>query len=175
VWGADANDLDRALVVDRNRPRGGEAEGTKSGRERLVPLSRRLRQALAELHLRQGRPAAEEPILGRIDPNNFRKRTWAEICTKARIGARRPKDLRDTFGSWLVSLGAPLPFVQEGLGHSDWATTARHYARWIRAASKQTSPALGPGEVWPDLLARLEPTREITAPTQAALLRSPLR
>jgi len=154
VWGADANDTGRALIIDRSRPRGGATEGTKSGRSRRVPLSRRLRSALLKRYLKGGRPAAEVAVLGAIDPNNFRKRAWRRICERARIGHRKPKDLRDTFGSWLVSLGAPLPFVQDALGHASWDVTARHYAHWVPAAGAQPV-GLEAGEVWPDKLASL--------------------
>jgi integrase len=154
VWGADGDDTGRTLVIDRNRPRGGATEGTKSGRSRRIPLSRRLRGALLKRYLKEGRPSPETAVLGRIDPNNFRKRAWARICERARIGHRKPKDLRDTFGSWLVSLGAPLPFVQDALGHASWDVTAKHYAQWVPAAGAQPVQ-LEAGDVWPDRLALL--------------------
>jgi integrase len=166
AWGADADDQSRAIIVDRNRPRGGEAESTKSGRERRVALSRRLRRTLSQLYLRQGRPGPEVPVLGRLDPNNFRNREWRRICERARVGSRRMKDLRDTFASWLLSLGAPIPLVQEALGHSDWATTARHYGKWIPLAGHHPPLTLEPGEVWPDLLARIPEERPQSDPTR---------
>ena len=49
---------------------------------------------------------------------------------RAKIGHRSPKDLRATYGSWLLSLGVQLSYVSQQLGHSDVAVTARHYARW---------------------------------------------
>ena len=77
------------------------------------------------------------------------------MCVEAGLEDHSPKDLRDTFASWLVSLGVPLPFVQKTLGHANWAVTAQHYARWVSEAEFMGSPRLRPGEVWPDLLARL--------------------
>lgn len=169
IWGADSDDTTRAIVVNRNRPRGGPAEGTKSGRERRVALSRRLRRTLSSLYLQRGRPPAETEILGDIDPNNFRKREWRRVCERARIGPRRMKDLRDSFASWLLSLGAPIPFVQDALGHADWATTARHYGRWIPSAGHRPPLSLEPGEVWSDLLARLPEARVQSDPTVTPL------
>jgi hypothetical protein len=68
---------------------------------------------------------------------------------------KTPKDLRDTFASWLVSLGAPVAWVSESLGHANWAVTARHYARWVDDAARQpVTPLLDSGDLWPDLLAR---------------------
>ena len=71
------------------------------------------------------------------------------------------EDRRDTFASWLVSLGAPLPWVSKALGHSDWSITARHYAKWMEDAG--AGRGIGPlddGELWPDLLARVRPASD---------------
>jgi integrase len=163
VWGRDENDVYRALVIDRSRPRGGAVSTPKSGRERRVALSRRLRRCLAELHMAQGRPESEVPLFPTFHPSNFNRRVWQPLCRKAKIGARQPKDLRDSFASWLLSLGAPIAWVQTQLGHSDWSTTARHYGRWIEAAAHRPPPALLHGEVWPDLLSRLEVTSPVTS------------
>jgi len=62
-----------------------------------------------------------------------------------------------------VSLGAPLPFVQECLGHASWDVTAKHYARWVPAAGMETA-RLEAGEVWPDVLAGVALSR---APTRS--------
>ncbi len=65
-----------------------------------------------------------------------------------------------------MSLGAPLPFVQQALGHANWAVTAEHYARWVPEVEFIDVPRLRPGEVWPDLLARV---MEETAPKAGAV------
>ncbi|MHC4715150.1 MAG: tyrosine-type recombinase/integrase, partial [Planctomycetota bacterium] len=49
VWGSDEDDPARALLIDKSRPRGGELEEPKSGRERRVALAFRLRGALLAL------------------------------------------------------------------------------------------------------------------------------
>jgi integrase len=144
------------LLIDRSRPRGGAETHTKSGRDRKVPLSRRLRFALAERYLRSGRPLLNERVFLRFDVSNFRKREWNELLRGARVGSVRPKDLRDTFASWLLTLGVPAPWVSEALGHADWAVTARHYARWIPGGDDEPLRRK-PGEVYADLLARLAP------------------
>ncbi len=154
-WGQGPDDRSRALLIDRNRPRGGAVETTKSGRERRVPLSRRLRAALREIYIKLGRPGPQERILGHLLDHNFHSRRWHPLCRTVGLEGYTPKDLRDTFASWLVSLGAPLPFVQAALGHSNWAVTAEHYARWVPEVDGMEAPRLQPGEVWPDLLARV--------------------
>ena len=82
----------------------------------------------------------------------------------------RLANLRDAFASWLVSLGAPLPWVSKALGHSDWSITARHYAKWMEDA--ESGPVVGQldeGELWPDLLARVRPASDPVSPPNAIL------
>jgi len=155
-WAADENDRTRHLLIDRSRPRGAAETHTKSGRDREVPLSRHLRFALAERYLRSGRPLLNERVFPHFDVSNFRKRERKEMLRGARVGSVRPKDLRDTFASWLLTLGVPAPWVSEALGHADWAVTARHYARWIPGGDDEPLRREA-GEVDPDLLARLAP------------------
>ena len=80
---------------------------------------------------------------------------------RAGLAGHTPKDLRDTFASWLVSLGAPVAWVSESLGHANWAITARYYARWMEDAARQpVKSELNSGDVWPDLLARVGATSD---------------
>ena len=68
-----------------------------------------------------------------------------------------PKDLRDTFGSWLVSLGIPMLYVSRQLGHSTTGVTETHYAKWIPGDGSLylEPPRLEPGEIPADFLTRL--------------------
>jgi hypothetical protein len=78
---------------------------------------------------------------------------------RAGLAGHTPKDLRDTYASWLVSLGAPVVWVSESLGHANLAITARHYTRWMDDAARQpVTRELDLGDVWPDLLARVGAT-----------------
>lgn len=57
---------------------------------------------------------------------------WAaSITTRADLPGRTRRDLRDTFGSQLVSAGIPLLYVSRQLRHSTTAVTEKHYAKWI--------------------------------------------
>ena len=164
AWGQDEDDQARALLIDRSRPRGGEEGYTKSGRARTVALSRRLRRALEALYQLRFRPGPEALVMrgeteGSIDPWNFRKREWRRICTRAGIGHRALKDLRDTYASHLLSAGVQLGYVSAQLGHADVAVTARHYARWAGGDLYRQPLQLEAGEVPADFLARLAPTR----------------
>ena len=162
VWGRDDDDPARALLVSESRSRGGAPGPTKSGRSRCVALSTRLRGGLLGLRRLRERPPADEAVLR----SGFHRREWARIIDHAEIGRRRFKDLRDTFGSQLVSAGVPLAYVSRQLGHVDVATTARHYARWCGGDEYREPVRLLPGEIPADLLARLavasDPTRDPT-------------
>ena len=161
-WGQDEDDPGRHLWIDKSRPRDGELEDPKSGRERKVQLSRRLRGALATLFEARGfleRPtsySAETLVLAGVDGREFRERTWSRICSNADLVARKMKDLRDTFASQLFSAGITLQYVSRQLGHSTTTLTETHYARWIPEGDVYCAPmTLEPGEVPADLLARL--------------------
>jgi len=65
------------------------------------------------------------------------------------------KDLRDTFASQLLTAGVQLGYVSDQLGHADVAVTARHYARWVRAAEYRPPMQLQSGEVPADFLGRM--------------------
>jgi hypothetical protein len=69
-------------------------------------------------------------------------------------GHRMPKDLRDTFASLLADGGVRITWVQAQLGHSDLTVTSRHYLK-EGSEDRDPMPRL-PGEVWSDLLARME-------------------
>ena len=75
----------------------------------------------------------------------------------------KPKDLRDSYASYLLTCGVQLGYVSRQLGHSNVATTANHYARWAGDDSYRAPLALEPGDVPADLLARLnDPTSDPT-------------
>ena len=93
-------------------------------------------------------------MLPGFEPHNFGSRNWRRILDRAGIEHRAPKDLRDTFASWLLSLGVQLGYVSMQLGHADVAVTARHYARWVGGEIYRLPLTLEPGEVPADLIAR---------------------
>jgi integrase len=161
-WGAVAfgdwpDDTSRHLHIRETRPRGGDPEPPKSGRDRSVKLSARLRVALLELYADRFEPGPEAPVLEGIDPANFRKREWRRILKRAAIGHRALKDLRDTYASQLLTCGVNVAYVSRQLGHADLNVTTRHYARWCGDDEYREPMRLGVGEVPADLLARIAP------------------
>jgi len=172
-WGRDEDDLGRALLIDRARPRGREEGPPKSGRNRTVALSRRLRRALETLYRFQYEPGPTARLLPSFEPHNFTNRAWRRILKRAEIGHRAPKDLRDTYASWLLSLGVQLGYVSQQLGHSDVAVTARHYAKWCGGNLYREPMPLLPGELPADLLARVieSPQSPLSLDSGAMLVR----
>ncbi|HEY8154186.1 MAG TPA: tyrosine-type recombinase/integrase [Myxococcota bacterium] len=125
-------------------------------------MSRRLRRALRETWMREGRP--ESGFVARVDHANYRNRTLRGLCKATGIGtldehgvwaSYTPHNLRDTYASQLLSAGMQLVYVSAQLGHADVAVTARHYARWCGDDAFRRPLEAGPGEVPADLLARL--------------------
>ena len=165
-WGADDGDRGRSLRIRRARARGGPEGPPKSGRERQVGLSVRLRDSLADHYRERFEPSPEAYVLEGIDPSNFRKREWRRILERAKLGHRALKDLRDTFASQLLTAGVQLGYVSQQLGHADVAVTARHYARWVGGAEYREAIQLKEGELPADVLARLD--RPQTDPTPEA-------
>ena len=152
-WGSDRDDTSRCLWIEETKARGQYLGKTKSGRARSVDLSRRLRRALREWQIQQ--EARESRVLPELDQSNFRKRAFRRICREAELVDRSPKDLRDTFASWLLTLTGDLGYVSAQLGHSDPQVTVRHYTRWIPTVRRGRNAQLDEGELPPDLLAAL--------------------
>jgi integrase len=156
-WGADEDDPTRTLVIACSRPRGWEEGLTKSGRTRVVALSRRLRSVLRDLYFSQLHDRGPEArVFPGLHPREFYRHQWQRICRRAGLGHRALKDLRDTFASQLLTAGVQLGYVSKQLGHADVGVTARHYARWAGGDLYRAPMQLEPGEVPADFLARLE-------------------
>jgi integrase len=160
--GRDADDPGRSLLIRETIARGRHEGSTKSGRERRVGLSRRLRSLLREFYIARGRPGSADRVLAGFAQGSYRARHFRAVC-EAALGLpsaaeerRSPKDLRDTFASQLLTVGVQLGWISRELGHSDVATTARHYARWAGGAAYRRAIEPGPGEIPADLLAKIE-------------------
>ena len=113
------------LVVFRRSSTRGEVGPTKSGRERKVPMTERLAEALRRMkHLRG------KLVFCRVDGKPFslwqlHERLWG-ACRRAGLREIRWHDLRHSFASQLVSAGVPLRQVQDWLGHSTITMTMRY-------------------------------------------------
>lgn len=106
-----------------------EADHTKAGRRRYIPINSVARQAIIGRKRFQVQHCPESlwvfsdrdgrPILSV-------KRSFATACRKAGIEDFRIHDLRHTCAAWLVSAGVPLTAVRDLLGHSTIRMTERY-------------------------------------------------
>jgi integrase len=128
-WG----DLDwkrRLVLIRRSMPCNTTTIGpTKSGKERRVPMSRTLHDALKELrqlrHLKGGLVFGRRRDGGALSIYAMTERLQ-RAARKAGLREIKWHELRHSFASQLVSAGVPLRQVQEWLGHSTMMMTMRY-------------------------------------------------
>jgi len=91
---------------------------TKSGRERRVALSRRLRRALDLLQAERTRKRAGfklDPaslVVGDLEYQAFQARVWPQLLQAAGLSGIDFKDTRDTFASQLLTAGVQLGYIR---------------------------------------------------------------
>ncbi|MCG7988311.1 MAG: site-specific integrase [Candidatus Thiodiazotropha lotti] len=67
---------------------------------------------------------------------------WKPTLTKAKVRYRPGKNTRHTYASTLLSLGVPLGWVKEQMGHGNYRMLEERYARWINISPKQRQRVL---------------------------------
>lgn len=93
---------------------------------------------------------------GKLWYGRFRTSVWEpavdkamdpELCAKEGLTplTRRPTahDLRHSHASWLIAAGAPLPYIQERLGHESIQTTVNVYGHLVPDAHRQMADLVG--------------------------------
>jgi integrase len=116
---------ERTLLVERAVSLG-EVEGTKTGRQRTVPLVGPLVQDLDEWRLHAGRPRADALVFPGHDGEpwtatayrNWRRRIYTPAAIAAGVERPRPYDLRHSFVSLLIAEGHNVVEVARRAGHS---------------------------------------------------------
>lgn len=106
-----------------------EAEHTKSGKRRVVPLSARSREALLSRRNFCVRHCPDSTLVFvGTDGKPIRdfRTAFAQACQRAGIEDFRIHDMRHTCASWLVMSGAPLAEIRDLLGHSTVMMTEKY-------------------------------------------------
>jgi integrase len=74
---------------------------------------------------------------GQLDHNNFRRRVFEPLLTKARLRKIRFHDLRHTFASLLLQQGESPQYVKEQMGHHSIQVTVDIYGHLIPGANRK--------------------------------------
>jgi integrase len=141
---SDVDELQRRIRVTRSagevRGLGWQEGGTKTGRNRSVPLPRFVSDELVA-HIAAfagGKDALlfTGPDGGPIRVNNWRKRTFYTACERARSSGKLDQDkpiphvhdLRHTAASLMIQAGVDMKSVQDALGHASITMTIDLYS-----------------------------------------------
>jgi integrase len=106
-----------------------EAEHTKSGKRRSVPLNAEAHAAIMNRLRYRDKHAADSPwVFCHSDGKRILNvhNSFSTACRKAGIEDFRIHDLRHTCAAWLVTAGVPLTEVRDLLGHSTINMTERY-------------------------------------------------
>ena len=106
-----------------------EAEHTKTGRRRSVPLNREARNAIiSRARFKVQHCPSSQWVFCRKDGTRIAdvKRSFATACRRVGIEDFRIHDLRHTCAAWLVKEGVPLIEVRDLLGHRTIQMTERY-------------------------------------------------
>jgi integrase len=146
-WG-DIDFHGRFVEVQRNYARG-QITTPKNGESRRVDMSKELTQALRHLQTERQLEAAangwtelprwvfSNEAGGLIDPDNLRKRVFAQLLKASGLRRIRFHDLRHTFASLLLQQGESPVYVKEQMGHSSIQVTVDLYGHLIPGGNKQ--------------------------------------
>jgi integrase len=138
-------DIDRQARVAHVRRRftgGLEKSSTKTGGERVVPLTQR---ALAALEMLP--PRIDPPILfpaprgGYLDLEKWRWREWTPALRAAGVPHRRVNDLRHTFATWAITAGVPTLTLAQVMGRST-VRLEDTYVRWLKSTADRVRAIL---------------------------------
>lgn len=103
----------------------------KGGKERIVPVGRQAREAVAAYLAVRNHPPYDAPLLVNARGGRLTRRSVGRIVDKyiLRIAAMKkisPHTLRHTFATHMLEGGADLRAIQELLGHASLSTTQKY-------------------------------------------------
>ena len=119
-------------------------DASKTGRTRVVPLLPVVRQELAALQLRTGRPGPAAPIISTAAGErwsdsrfrSFRRHRWSKIAP-----GMRPYDLRHAYVSLMIQAGHTVVEVAKWAGHSPQVCLGT-YAHLFDTVTERIDPDL---------------------------------
>ena len=56
---------------------------------------------------------------------------WANLLRRAKLAHREPYQLRHSYASMMLMIGAHPAWLAKQMGHKDWGMIRRVYARWV--------------------------------------------
>jgi len=126
----------------RRSYKAGKVGKTKTGKERRVDLSNQLFDELLQLHTLRKAELAKEGIEGEVTgivfdregkhiEQNFIRRIFQDILSKAGLRSIRLHDIRHTYASLLLTNGDSPVYVKEQMGHSSIQITVDTYGHLI--------------------------------------------
>jgi integrase/recombinase XerC len=103
----------------------------KGGKERIVPVGRQAREAVAAYLAARHQPSYDAPLLVNARGGRLTRRSVARIVDKyilrlATMKKVSPHTLRHTFATHMLEGGADLRAIQELLGHASLSTTQKY-------------------------------------------------
>lgn len=61
-----------------------------------------------------------------------RKTIWMPALKRAKVKYRRPYQTRHTYASMMLTAGESIAWLAEQMGHADWASLRKTYAKFIK-------------------------------------------
>lgn len=103
----------------------------KGRKERIVPVGRKAREAIAEYLDARGNPPLDEPLFlnhrgGRLTPRSVQRNLKVQLLGAGILKDATPHTLRHSFATHLLDGGADLRAIQEMLGHASLSTTQKY-------------------------------------------------
>lgn len=136
-WGSVADDFSY-VVIREAVSRGQSRDRTKTGKNRVVPLSKGVSEMLRDHHA-QLNPKPESLVFpspkGKpLDDHNFSRRQWRSVLESVGVNYRSPYAVRHSAATLALENGANPTAIAKQLGH-DPQVLFKHYDHAIAKQS----------------------------------------